>query len=1840
MNHPSLKTKSTSGISFAILFFLVCLILSILASCSETSPEIIKVDPHYREYVSGYTSGMVERDDHIRIELVDPIPEDLTNKQLQKYFKISPEISGKVERVGDRVIQFVPKHKLPSGQFFTATFDLEKFTKVKDGYEQFQFQFSTFQQRVTVEVDGLEAYNRHEIRFQKLTGNIETRDYVEEGHIRKTLEILYDGNPVEYKLEHGYGGDYSFIVDSIERNNDAHLMTVRWNGKAIRSDDKGQRLIKVPALSDFSVIAVNVHDDEDQYIEVRFGDPIKLGQMLNGLVRIEDPSGKQVKGLTYDIDFNIVRVYLPQRLTGNYYVNCDAGIKNVADAKMKKAVKHNILLEAAKPKVRLIGSGSILPNSQGLIFPFEAIALKVVDVRIIKIYEKNIQHFLQVNDLDGDDEMTRFGKIVAENKVRLDYDKSMDLDQWNRHVIDLEKWIKAEPGAIYQVALRFNKSYTTCDCNEEKEKAFQNTASEGWNESDWHTWGFDGYSTWGRYGDRSACDDAYYYGAAVQRNILASNIGMMFKLEVDKKSTAFLTDMLTAAPMGNTEVAYYDYVGKLITKGRTNSEGMFTQKLKRKPFLMIAKSGRQRGYLKLTDGRANSMSKFDVSGENAQEGIKGYLYTERGVWRPGDSIYVNFMLQDKKNKLPDNHPVNFELKDPSGNTLYDISRNTHVNGIYTFRVGTNANGKTGNYEAEVTVGNYRYSKLLKVETIKPNRLKIYLDAEAANKKDSSEIRAEWLHGAKADGLKANVELQLRPMRTSFKNFKGYHFDSPIRNGGYQEFTVFEGELNEDGAAKFSNAVSDISEAPGMLLANYVTKVYEKGGDYSIDRKSSTYSPYEMYVGMKTPKGSIYDRTLETAKNHTFNFVSVDSEGKIGGKRKIHLRIYKMDKNWWYSGNRNVTAYNYEESARLFRDTMLYTYKGHKNFTLSIPKYEYGNYLIVATDEASGHETGQVVRFDWSYWSRSNRSDASKATMLTFSTDKKTYTKGETVRLSIPSPSNGRALVSVETSDRIVKKFWIETQQGETVHEFVTTADMAPNAFLHVTMIQPHNSTKNDLPIRMYGVMPIMVDDPYTHLKPIITMKDEIRPESTASIKVREENGRKMSYTLAIVDDGLLDLTHFQTPQPWNTFYAKEALGIQTWDMYDDVLGAYSGSLDHLLSVGGGAGAIVGNGPKANRFPPMVRFLGPFEVAAGGSKTHKVDIPSYVGSVRVMVVARDEESYGNAQKTVKVKKPLMILATMPRVLGPGETFSLPVDVFAMEKHIKNVKVSIESNDMFLHEDSKSKAIEFSKVGDEIVNFKLKTKEKIGIGKVKIRAVCGNEVSTQEIEIDIRPSNPYTFETQEFQLAPGKNVNSEVIFDGLEGSQEATVSVSTIPQMNLKKRMKYLVHYPHGCVEQTTSSVFPQLYLTALQEMSKEERDVITYNVKAGIERLQLFQNYEGGFAYWPGGSSTNEWGTNYGGHFLIEAEYLGYKLPPGLKDRWIQYQKDRASEWNGFDAGKGTRLTQAYRLYLLALAGSPDVGAMNRLKESGNLETTASWRLATAYAHIGQMETAREMVKNLQAYVPVFTELSETFGSEVRDRAIILEAQTLLKDQKGATESMKYLANKLQSKSWLSTQETAYSLIAIGRFSKAGSSSASSTLSLTVDGKVRTTRVGKKLINLKISEKRGKRSLSIKNTGNASVFVTVTTSKIPKVGKEKDKQSRMKAAIYYEDLNGKRLNPSKIKQGTEFYSVVELHNTTNMNYEEMALNQIFPSGWEVYNSRMYGGRSSGTNINYQDIRDDRVLTYYSLKAYARTTVKIRLHATYKGKFYLPGIYTEAMYDHTIHAQQKGQWVEIL
>ena len=320
-------------------------------------------------------------------------------------------------------------------------------------------------------------------------------------------------------------------------------------------------------------------------------------------------------------------------------------------------------------------------------------------------------------------------------------------------------------------------------------------------------------------------------------------------------------------------------------------------------------------------------------------------------------------------------------------------------------------------------------------------------------------------------------------------------------------------------------------------------------------------------------------------------------------------------------------------------------------------------------------------------------------MLTFISDKEKYNVGETVKISIPSGKDGRALISIENGTDVIQTHWIQTNEGETPFEFKVTKDMAPNIYVHVSLLQMHSQTANDLPIRMYGAIPIPVEDPDTRLQPVINMANEIESGKTFTINISEKNKKPMTYTLAVVDEGLLDLTRFSTPNPWDKFYAKEALGVKTWDMYNEVIGAYAGKIERLLAIGGDGEESGQSKQTANRFKPVVRFYGPFTLGRGENKTHSVKISDYIGSVRTMVIAGSDIAYGSAEKAVPVLKPLMVFGTLPRVLSPGETIKLPVTIFAMKDNIKNVNVVIKTNDLLKIKGSASKSLKFDKPGEE-------------------------------------------------------------------------------------------------------------------------------------------------------------------------------------------------------------------------------------------------------------------------------------------------------------------------------------------------------------------------------------------------------------------------------------------------------------------------------------------------------------------------------------------------------------
>ena len=1181
-----------------------------------------------------------------------------------------------------------------------------------------------------------------------------------------------------------------------------------------------------------------------------------------------------------------------------------------------------------------------------------------------------------------------------------------------------------------------------------------------------------------------------------------------------------------------------------------------------------------------------------------------------------------------------------------------------VNTETVVMMGSQADDPTGLWNAYVKVGGTAFHKSLRIETIKPNRLKITLALptilQASSKDVYAPLTSSWLTGATASRLKAKVEMSLSKVNTQFKNYGQYLFNNPATDFTTVRADVFNGVLDAEGRAGVNIQLPVATGAPGMLNATLTTRVFEPGGDASIYSQTVPFSPFTSYVGinLNQPKG----KYIETDKDHVFDIVTVNDQGQPVNRSNLEYKIYRISWSWWWeNGEESFGTYINNSSITPVASGNLQTTGGKASFKFRINYPDWGRYLVYVKDRESGHATGGTVYIDWPDWrGRSNKTDPSGIKMLAFSLDKDSYEIGETATAIIPAAAGGRALVSLENGSTVLQQQWLEvSDQGDTKLTFKITPEMAPNVYLHISLLQPHAQTVNDLPIRMYGIAPVFVTNRQTILQPQIKMPEVLRPETDFNVTVSEKSGKPMTYTLAIVDDGLLDLTNFKTPDPWNEFYAREALGIRTWDMYDDVLGASGGRYSSLFSTGGDA-SLKPADAKANRFKPVVKFIGPFYLAKGKQQTHTLKLPMYVGSVRAMVVAGQDGAYGNAEKTAFVRTPLMLLSTLPRVLSTQEEITVPVNVFAMENQVKNVTVSLEASGAGVQiTGNRQQSLTFDQPGDQLAYFTLKTGSKTGKATIHLTASGNGQQTKETIEIEVRNPNPVVTLRNSQWIEAGQEAElSYTLAGSSSANNQVQLEVSRIPSVDISRRFDFLYNYQHHCTEQLTSKALPLLFVSQFKAVDEQEAEKIKTNVQEAIRQIYARQLPNGGFVYWPGNAVADEWITSYTGMFLTLAQEKGYAVHPNVLNKWKRFQRAAAQNWRMPQEASNwqiwqSELQQAFRLYTLALAGAPEYGAMNRMKEQPGLSIQAKWRLAAAYALTGKMKPAEELVYNAETTVIPYSSMNLIYGSSDRDEAMILETLILMKRDRDALQQAKKVSQNLAQENWFNTQSTAFALMAMGRLAE----QLSGTLDFTWNwnGKQQpAVKSAKAVFEKEIATSPKSGTVSVKNKGKGALSVDLITrtqllnDTLPAIA------DNIRLDVKYTDMAGSPISVEDIRQGTDFMSAVTLSNISGTSdYSNLALTHIIPSGWEIYNERMIVPEASSSNSNeantpessadkytYKDIRDDRVLTYFDLRRGESKTFTVRLQATYAGNFILPAIQCEAMYDAAVQARTKA------
>ena len=1867
------QTKTTRSISATGLFLLIMMTVG-LYSCTRTQKDIIP-SADYAPYVNAYTGGVISQNSTIRIELTHDQPMvDLNSELKNNPFSFSPSLKGKAYWVSNNTIEFVPEEgTLKPGTLYEGTFQLGDFIEVDKKLKEFNFSFRVQERNFTLQLESLPitATQPDEINIK---GEIRFSDVVKKEEVEKMLTAS-DGKksyPVEVTATDNLTR-YQFSIRQIPREADDYPLTITANGNPAGIDRKQSEEVLIPAKDCFRFMSAERIEQPENGIEIVFSAPLSTTQDLKGLIEIPEVSSS-----IFQISENRVFIYFEANTQNKLTLNIHEGVKDSQGKALGTSHTISFSEVSLKPQVEMSTSAAILPDSKSLIIPFRAVNLYAVDLSVIRVFENNVLMFMQTNSLASANELRRSGRLVYKKTLWLAKDASKDIHHWGDYSIDLAGLIHQEPGAIYRVILSFRQEYSAYPCggNENQDMKFADSnTSDGltkvsgsvlseedeaiWNTPEAYYYYSGGTMDWSvyRWTERdNPCHPSYYMNSdrIAACNVFASNLGMIVKRNSLNKLWIAVSNILDTKPIGKAQVTAYNFQLQPIGKGETNGDGFVEITPKGVPFIIVAESEKQKAYVRVVDGEEQSVSRFDVGGKDIQKGLKGFIYGERGVWRPGDTLHISFILEDREKRIPDKHPVALEIYNPRGQFYTKMISTQGMNGFYTFDVPTQATDPTGLWNAYIKVGGTTFHKGLRIETIKPNRLKINLALpkilQATDKDVYAPLTSTWLTGATASKLKAKIEMSLSKVNTQFKNYGQYIFNNPATNFTTIKTDVFDGTLDAEGKASVTLKVPTATEAPGMLNATFTTRVFEPGGDASIYTQTIPFSPFTSYVGinLNQPKG----KYIETDKDHVFDIVTVNTQGQLVNRTNLEYKIYRIGWSWWWENSgESFGTYINNSSITPVASGNLQTRGGKASFKFRVDYPSWGRYLVYVKDKESGHATGGTVYIDWPEWrGRSSKTDPSGIKMLAFSLNKDSYEIGETATAIIPAAAGGRALVSIENGSTVLRQEWIEVSNGgDTKYTFKITPEMTPNVYLHISLLQPHAQTVNDLPIRMYGVVPVFVTNSQTVLQPQIQMPEVLRPETNFNVTVSEKSGKPMTYTLAIVDDGLLDLTNFKTPAPWNDFYSREALGIRTWDMYDNVLGASSGSYSSLFSTGGDA-TLKPADAKANRFKPVVKFIGPFYLGKGKSQTHTLKLPMYVGSVRAMVVAGQDGAYGNAEKTAFVRTPLMMLSTLPRVLSIQEEITVPVNIFAMENQVKNVTVSLQASGGGVQiVGANQQSLKFTQPGDQLVFFTLKTGSKTGKATIHLTANGGGQQTKETIEIDVRNPNPVVTLRNSQWIEAGQSKELSYNLSSSSTNNQIKLEVSRIPSVDISRRFDFLYNYQHHCTEQLTSKALPLLFVAQFKTIDKTEAEKIKTNVQEAIRQIYGRQLPNGGFVYWPGNAVADEWISSYAGMFLTLAQEKGYAVHANVLNKWKRFQRAAAQNWRMPQEASGwqqwqSELQQAFRLYTLALAGVPEYGAMNRMKEQTGLSIQAKWRLAAAYALTGKMKPAEELVYNVETTVNPYSSMNQIYGSSDRDEAMILETLILMNRERDALQQAKVVSKNLSQEDWFSTQSTAFALMAMGRLAEKLSGTLDFVWSWN-DKQQPAVKSAKAVFEKEIATTPKSGTVSVKNQGKGALSVDLITrtqllnDTLPAIS------DNLRMDIRYANLNGTPLSVNDIIQGTDFMAITSISNISGTSdYTNLALTHIIPSGWEIYNERMVapktenvaadGSGQSVSKYSYQDIRDDRVLTYFNLRRGETKVFTVRLQATYAGNFILPAVQCEAMYDVNVQARSKA------
>ena len=1532
---------------------------------------------------------------------------------------------------------------------------------------------------------------------------------------------------------------------------------------------------------------------------------------------------------------------------GSYKMRIDAGVRTADGGMVLQTYEKDFSVPARSPQMAFVSQGRYLPRSAWKSLPIRHMNVSGASLEVRHVPSENLVFWMSDDDESANE---RTSNLVVRKQIPL----RGDPDTLTTSYVDLGSLLSADTKGLLEIRVRSGNA----------------RASSRLLLTDMHL-----------IAKRAAPADGTPKAAA-QRAV-----------------QAWAVDMETVAPLNGVEIQLLRKSGFVLASCRTDRDGGCRLQPGddevdlNAPFALVARHQGDLTYLKFDELKAE-VQEARIAGEpyRSAQKYRAAIYSDRGVYRPGETAHLAAILRQEDNLAPPaDMPVQTKLLDPQGQVIKSQALQTNGAGYVTLDLPFPAFATTGRYEAQMLVGDRKVGQYsFQVEEFVPERMKVDVGTAESQFKLGDDlavaVEARYLFGGVPAEHQVEVSCELvpgtfdPPQNANFQYGVWQNEDAPTRPLDLGRLTA---KLDGEGKGTYicpgrsGAGRGPTFRGPARLLAR--AAVFEGGsGRTTVGQSTAPVHPESYYLGLQSSATKV-----ESGQELVVEGITVDWQGsKVTSVPSVELELVRLETEYGWYFDENLGRDTYRRYRRPVSEIKSDVAVTDGTFRVTWKPEQNGEYFLVRASAGEARtELPLEGSGDWYWWepdeTESERTPRpGRPTWLALQVPEQTKV-GERFPISFKAPYRGRVLLTAET-DRVLRSEWLDVDAGDAVW-FVKLDDFVPNVYVTAFLVKdPHlDSAEAFMPDRAFGVSSVRVEPTAFHRPLSLEAPTEVRSNSTLTVrldlgKAKRDDGPTFA-TVAAVDEGVLSLTRFVSPDPSKDIFVRRALGVETFETVGWT----------LLMPPGGPSSTAGGDQQAElgrvqAVKPVALWSGLLPVPDNGKLDVTFQVPQYRGELRVMAVSSGGKRLSHGQASVTVRDPLVVQSTVPRFLTADDSFQIPVMVTNLSGSRRDIEVRLSAEALEVPgfdrplDDPSPVTVE----GDSLqrlqlddgkagtVTFRARARTATGAAQVRVEVSSGDLSSVETTDVPLLPAAPKSRRVQRLELTEGTTDLTPYLEGWVPLTERSTIWVTKNPYGQVFDHLKHLVRYPYGCIEQTTSSSRPLLYLASMLEsvdpaLTKGVK--VEDMVQAGIDRLFSMQTPSGGFAYWPGGVSPTYWGTAYASHFLIDARKAGYRVSQDRLDESLDWMERQIT--NHYEAGQEdwhSRHSEPYFHYVLALSERPRKARIQKLLEAiperpKTQQREEKFMLQAALYMAG--DHSHEAALKRPELTPVSDDRSNgwSFYSDRRMRGFMLSTSVDLFGRDVALEPLANLvAEALQSQrsSYYTTQELVWGITGLGKFVENGTIGFTPPVlkagGRTLQAQENPRPISDRTWSLVRASEYKTLTVDVKDKNEGKLYLILSSEGVREVPDWRTGGEGLRLQRRYLDAGGQPLEGSiEMDLGALVYIELSLSNTTAERVSNIALVDRIPAGWEIENPRL--GRDGSVDwidqkqvweADHMNLRDDRLEVFGHLEKGQSRKVTYAVRAVTAGQFTAPPVEAEAMYDPRIWAREDGRAVTVL